>query len=256
MFVVIGVRLVQWFKVFAPLSPGFDQLCGGAAAGGRETRLQAALEKQRQGCEELLEAQHQRLLDLLDAEREALEEKLRETLSQQAQHQREELEKCLQEEKQRAQQAIEAVVQSQESRLKEAVLEAVQEERRRAEQQQADQRAEWEAERLRDRDALAQAIQDALVDQRRVSKEMLKEALEQERQAGERRLQEATLKAREELMDYMREQKRLDQATRKKNLASLELFLSCAQRQLSGLLQDSPLEDEGNMDTASSSLSL
>ncbi|KAG7454442.1 hypothetical protein MATL_G00259670 [Megalops atlanticus] len=218
-----------------------------------EKRLEAAMEKQRQKCEELLEAQHQRLLDLLDAEREALEEKLRETLSQQAQHQKEVLEKCLQEEKQKAQDAVEAAVQAQEGRMKEAVLEAVQEERRRAERQLAEQRAEWEAERLRDRDLLAQAIQDALSDQRKISKEAVKEAVAEERKAGERRLQEATLKVREELMDFMKEQNRLDQVTRKKNLASLELFLSCAQRQLSALLQDGPVEEEGNPDTATSS---
>ncbi|KAG5830768.1 hypothetical protein ANANG_G00314090 [Anguilla anguilla] len=209
-----------------------------------EARLQAALEEQRHRCEELMEAQHRRLLDLLDGERDALEEKLRETLSQQAQHHREELEKCMQEEKQRAERAIEAAVQAQEGRLKEAVLEAVQEERRRAERQQAEQRAEWEAERRRDRDSLDQAIRDALTDQRRASKEVLREAVEEERQAGERRLQEATLKVREELMDFMKEQKRLDHVTRKKNLASLELFLSCAQRQLSGLLQDGPPAEE------------
>ncbi|KAJ8411337.1 hypothetical protein AAFF_G00173430 [Aldrovandia affinis] len=205
-----------------------------------EARLQATLEKQRQRCEELLEAQHQRLLGLLDAERETLEEKLRETLSQQAQHHREEMEKCLLEERLRAQQAVQAAVQAQEGRMKEAVLEAVQEERKRAELHQAEQRAEWEAERRKDRDTLAQAIQDALMDQRRVSKEALKQAVEEERQAGERRLQEAALKVREELLDFTREQKRLDQVTRKKTLSSVDLFLSCAQRQLSGLLQEGP----------------
>ncbi|KAJ8373555.1 hypothetical protein SKAU_G00041350 [Synaphobranchus kaupii] len=225
-----------------------------------ETHLQAALEKQRQRCEELMEAQHRRLLDLLDAEREALEEKLRETLSQQAQHQKEELGKCLQEEKERAELAIEAAVKAQEGRIKEAVLEAVQEERRRAEQQQAGQRAEWEAERRRDRDSLDQAVRDALTEQRRISKEVLREAIEEERQAGERRLEEATLRVREELMDYMKEQKRLDQVTRKKNLSSMELFLSCAQRQLAGLLQDGLLteeeEEQGNADTPTSNPSL
>ncbi|KAJ8249588.1 hypothetical protein COCON_G00228040 [Conger conger] len=165
----------------------------------------------------------------------------------------EDMEMCLQEEKQKAEQAVEAAVQAQAGRVKEAVLEAVQEERRRGQQQEAGLRAELEAERRRDRESLEQAIREALRDQNRVSKEVLREAVEEERQAGERRLQEAALKVREELMDYMKEQKRLDQVTRKQTLSSVELFLSCAQRQIAGLLQDSPPAEE---DTPSSSPSL
>ncbi|XP_029108225.1 coiled-coil domain-containing protein 91-like isoform X1 [Scleropages formosus] len=208
----------------------------------REKCLEAAMDKQREKCEELLNTQHQRLLDILDAERDALEEKLKETLSQQGQHQKELLEKCVEEEKQRAQEAVEAAVKAQEERMKEAVLEAVQEERRRAEKQWVDQRSEWEAERRRDREELAKAIQEALVDQRRISKESVKEAIAEERQAGERRLEEATLKVQNELMDFMKEQKRLDQALRQRHLSSLELFLSCAQRQLSTLMGDGDVD--------------
>uniref|UniRef100_A0A8C9RQ85 Coiled-coil domain-containing protein 91-like n=1 Tax=Scleropages formosus TaxID=113540 RepID=A0A8C9RQ85_SCLFO len=206
-----------------------------------------ALEDMRKAGHESLtiiveEFKHQRLLDILDAERDALEEKLKETLSQQGQHQKELLEKCVEEEKQRAQEAVEAAVKAQEERMKEAVLEAVQEERRRAEKQWVDQRSEWEAERRRDREELAKAIQEALVDQRRISKESVKEAIAEERQAGERRLEEATLKVQNELMDFMKEQKRLDQALRQRHLSSLELFLSCAQRQLSTLMGDGDVD--------------
>ncbi|MFT7799171.1 coiled-coil domain-containing protein 91 [Arapaima gigas] len=214
----------------------------------REKCLKAAVHKQQEKCEELLNTQHQKLLDILDAERDALEESLKETLSQQGQHQKELLQKCVEEEKQRAQEAVEAAVKAQEERMKEAVLEAVQEERRRAEKQWAEQRMEWEVERQRDREELAKAIQEALANQRRISKDAVKEAIAEERQAGERRIEEATVKVRNELLDFMKEQKRLDQAMRQRHLASLELFLSCAQKQLAGLMEDSPVETPGDPD--------
>lgn len=61
-------------------------------------------------------------------------------------------------------------LQTQEERMKETVLEAVWQERRRADERWAEQRAEWEAERLRDRETLAQAIEEALTHQRRIGK--------------------------------------------------------------------------------------
>lgn len=48
----------------------------------------------------------------------------------------------------------------------------------------------------------------------------------------------------------------LERATRHRNLASLELFLSCAQKQLSSLMLDGTIEGEGSPDTPASSPSL
>ncbi|XP_041113063.1 coiled-coil domain-containing protein 91-like [Polyodon spathula] len=202
-----------------------------------EKHLEAAIQKQAHKCEDLLNAQHQRLLELLDTEREALEEKLKEALSQQAQHQKEALEKCLQEERQKAQEATEAAVKAETAHIQESLLEAVKQERRRMEEAHTEDKASWEAERV----MVAQALHEALQEERKISKEAVKSAIEEERQNSEKRIKEAAVKAREELMDYVKEQKRLDQVTRQRNLSSLELFLSCAQQQLTALMEDKPV---------------
>ncbi|KAK1167298.1 coiled-coil domain-containing protein 91-like [Acipenser oxyrinchus oxyrinchus] len=202
-----------------------------------EKHLEAAVQKQAHKCEDLLNAQHQRLLELLDTEREALEEKLKEALSQQAQHQKEAQEKCLQEERQKAQEATEAAVKAEAAHIQESLLEAVRQERRRMEEAHTEEKAFWEAERA----MVTQRIHEALMEERKISKEAVKGAIEEERQNGEKRIKEAVVKAREELMDYMKEQKRLDQVTRQRNLSSLELFLSCAQKQLTALMEDKPV---------------
>ncbi|KAL4659351.1 coiled-coil domain-containing protein 91 [Arapaima gigas] len=214
----------------------------------REKCLKAAVHKQQEKCEELLNTQHQKLLDILDAERDALEESLKETLSQQGQHQKELLQKCVEEEKQRAQEAVEAAVKAQEERMKEAVLEAVQEERRRAEKQWAEQRMEWEVERQRDREELAKAIQEALANQRRISKVRgVKSVCPTVVHSFKEPLSPCAVKRADmECVDSCVLQ--LDQAMRQRHLASLELFLSCAQKQLAGLMEDSPVETPGDPD--------
>ncbi|GAB0177330.1 hypothetical protein GRJ2_000198200 [Grus japonensis] len=78
--------------------------------------------------------------------------------------------------------------------------------------------------------------------------EIVKEALMEEQKRSEKAIEEAVKRTREELMEYIKEQKRLDQVVRQRNLHSLELFLSCAQKQLSVLLKEEPTTTEENRD--------
>nr|XP_036876278.1 coiled-coil domain-containing protein 91 isoform X4 [Manis javanica] len=150
-----------------------------------EKQYISAIEKQSHKCEELLNAQHQRLLEILDAEKELLKEKVKEALLQQSQEQKEILEKCLEE------------------------------------------------ERERNKEALASA-----------AKETVKAAIIEEQQRSEKAVEEAVKRTRDELIDYVKEQKRLDQVIRQRSLSSLELFLSCAQKQLSALIATEPVDIE------------
>ncbi|XP_068515229.1 coiled-coil domain-containing protein 91 isoform X14 [Anas acuta] len=148
-----------------------------------------AIEKQSHKCEELLNAQHQRLLDILEAEKEVLSEKIEEALMQQSQKHKEVLDKCLDEERERSKETVAAAMQ-----------------------------------------------------------EIVKEALMEEQKRSEKAIEEAVKRAREELLEYIKEQKRLDQVVRQRNLSSLELFLSCAQKQLSILLNEDPTTTEEKRD--------
>ncbi|XP_064318094.1 coiled-coil domain-containing protein 91 isoform X2 [Phalacrocorax carbo] len=180
-----------------------------------------AIEKHSHKCEELLNAQHQRLLDILEEEKEMLSEKIEEALLQQSQKHKAEKE----------------VVQ-------EAVLKAVEEERRNMEKIYAEERKIWKAEC--DRHKIAQAVWEAMQEQRKQNQEIVKEALMEEQKRSERAIEEAVKRTREELMEYIKEQKRLDQVVRQRNLYSLELFLSCAQKQLNVLLKEEPSTAEEN----------
>ncbi|XP_074907793.1 coiled-coil domain-containing protein 91 isoform X2 [Buteo buteo] len=207
-----------------------------------------AIEKHSHKCEELLNTQHQRLLDILEEEKEVLSGKIEEALMQQSQKHKEVLDKCLDEERQRSKEAVAAAAKAEKEVVRETVLKAVEEERRNMEKIHAEERKMWEAERDRHKEKIAQAVWEAMQEQRKHNQEIVKEALMEEQKRSEKAIEEAVKRTREELMEYIKEQKRLDQVVRQRNLHSLELFLSCAQKQLGVLLKEEPTTTEENGD--------
>ncbi|XP_072216491.1 coiled-coil domain-containing protein 91 [Excalfactoria chinensis] len=207
-----------------------------------------AIEKHSHKCQELLDAQHQRLLDILEAEKEALSEKIREALMQQSQKHKEVLDRCLDEERKRSKEAVEAAAKTEKEIVQEAVLKAVEEERRNMEKIHEEERNIWKAEHERQNKKIAQAVEEAMQEQRKHNEEIIKEALMEEQKRSEKAIEEAVKRTREELMEYIKEQKRLDQVIRQRNLSSLELFLSCAQKQLSSLLNEEPTTTQEKRD--------
>ncbi|NXP44158.1 CCD91 protein, partial [Heliornis fulica] len=168
-----------------------------------------AIEKHSHKCEELLNAQHQRLLDILEAEKKVLSENIEEALMQQSQKHKELLDKCLDEERQRSKEAVAAAAKAEKEVMQEAVLKAVEEERRNMEKIHAEERKLWEAERERHKEKVAQAVREAMQEQRKHSQEIVKEALMEEQKRSEKAIEEAVKRTREELMEYIKEQKRV-----------------------------------------------
>ncbi|NWY72024.1 CCD91 protein, partial [Erithacus rubecula] len=167
------------------------------------------IEKHSHKCEELLDAQHQRLLDILEAEKEVLSEKIEEAMMQQSQKHKEVLDKCLDEERQRSKEALAAAAKAEKEVMQEAVLKAVEEERRNMEKIHAEERKLWEAERDSHREKIAQAVSEAMQEQRKQNQEIVKEALMEEQKRSEKAIEEAVERTREELMEYIKEQKRV-----------------------------------------------
>ncbi|NWW73233.1 CCD91 protein, partial [Climacteris rufus] len=168
-----------------------------------------AIEKHSHKCEELLNAQHQRLLDILEAEKEVLSEKIDEALVQQSQKHKEVLDKCLDEERQRSKEALAAAAKAEKEVVQEAVLKAVEEERRNMEKIHAEERKLWEAERDSQKEKIVQAVSEAMQEQRKQNEEVVKEALMEEKKRSEKAIEEAVKRTREELMEYIKEQKRV-----------------------------------------------
>ncbi|XP_068515199.1 coiled-coil domain-containing protein 91 isoform X11 [Anas acuta] len=172
------------------------------------------LEDMRQAGHEALsiiveEFKHQRLLDILEAEKEVLSEKIEEALMQQSQKHKEVLDKCLDEERERSKETVAAAMQTEKKIAEEAVLKAVEEERRNMEKIHEEERKMWEAERDRHKEKIAQAVQEAIQEQRKHNQEIVKEALMEEQKRSEKAIEEAVKRAREELLEYIKEQKRI-----------------------------------------------
>uniref|UniRef100_F7C1S9 Coiled-coil domain containing 91 n=1 Tax=Monodelphis domestica TaxID=13616 RepID=F7C1S9_MONDO len=152
--------------------------------------------------------------------------------------------KCLAEEMQRNKDALTTAAKIEKATMKDAILKAVEEERKKLGKVHAEERDLWKAEHDKDQEKVAQAIQEALQEQRKISQEILKEAMAEEQKRSEKAVEEAVRKTREELIEYVKEQKRLDQVIRQRSLSTLELFLSCAQKQLSSLISEEPASTE------------
>ncbi|KAM8801590.1 coiled-coil domain-containing protein 91 [Rhynchonycteris naso] len=209
-----------------------------------EKQYIAAFEKQAHKCEELLNTQHQRLLEMLDTEKDLLKEKIKEAFIQQTQEQKEILEKCLEEERQRNKETLLSAAKLEREAMKDAVLKAIEEERKNLEKAHAEERELWKTKHAKDQEKVTEAVQQAIQEQRKISQETVKAAIIEERQRSEKAVEEAVKRTRDELIEYIKEQKRLDQVIHQRNLSSLELFLSCAQKQLSALLATEPVNME------------
>ncbi|XP_069894221.1 coiled-coil domain-containing protein 91 isoform X5 [Dipodomys merriami] len=225
------------------------------------------------------EYKHQRLLEMLDTEEELLKEKIKEALIQQSQEQKEILEKCLEEERQKNKETLESAAKLEQDAVKDIVMKAVEEERKNLEKVHAEERELWKTEHARDQEKVSQAIQTALQEQRKISQpssqkilkgivhaedednypeytgrskstgradkqETVEAAIREEQKRSAKAVEEAVRRTREELIEYVKEQKRLDQVIRQRSLSSLELFLSCAQKQLSALIATEPSDIE------------
>lgn len=128
--------------------------------------------------------------------------------------------------------------------MKDAVLKAIEEERKNLEKLHAEERELWKTEHAKDQEDVSQAIQKAVREQREISQETVKAAIMEEQKRSEKAVEEAVRRTRDELIEYIKEQKRLDQVIRQRSLSSLELFLSCAQKQLSALIATEPADIE------------
>ncbi|XP_007966245.2 coiled-coil domain-containing protein 91 isoform X5 [Chlorocebus sabaeus] len=190
------------------------------------------------------EYKHQRLLEMLDTEKELLKEKIKEALIQHSQEQKEILEKCLEEERQRNKEALVSAAKLEKEAMKDAVLKAIEEERKNLEKAHAEERELWKTKHAKDQEKVSQEIQKAIQEQRKISQETVKAAIIEEQKRSEKAVEEAVKRTRDELIEYIKEQKRLDQVIRQRSLSSLELFLSCAQKQLSALIATEPVDIE------------
>ncbi|XP_073733868.1 coiled-coil domain-containing protein 91 isoform X3 [Callorhinus ursinus] len=212
-----------------------------------EKQYISAIEKQAHKCEELLNTQHQRLLEMLDTEKELLKEKIKEALVQQSQEQKEILEKCLEEERQRNKEALVSATKLEKEAMKDAVLKAIEEERKNLEKAHAEERELWKTEHAKDQEKVSQAIQKAIQEQRKISQETVKAAIIEEQKRSEKAVEEAVKRTRDELIEYVKEQKRDEvgaDSLQKKREPIVELWKPCSHQNGSsvnlGTLQPTP----------------
>jgi len=72
----------------------------------------------------------------------------------------------------------------------------------------AEERELWKTEHAKDQEKVSQAIQKAIQEQRKISQETVKAAIIEEQKRSEKAVEEAVKRTRDELIEYVKEQKR------------------------------------------------
>uniref|UniRef100_A0ACB8EC92 Uncharacterized protein n=1 Tax=Sphaerodactylus townsendi TaxID=933632 RepID=A0ACB8EC92_9SAUR len=117
---------------------------------------------------------HQRLLDILNKERETLKGKIEESLMQQSQEYKEILEKHMADERQKNREALATAAKSEKESVQAAILVAVKEERENMEKLHMEEKERWQTERSEDCEKIAQAVEDAMQEHKQNSQSNLK----------------------------------------------------------------------------------
>nr|XP_028584417.1 coiled-coil domain-containing protein 91 isoform X6 [Podarcis muralis] len=145
-----------------------------------EKQYASVIEKQAQKCEELLIAQNM-------------------------------LEKCMESERESNKEALAASAKDlkiEKEELEAAIVTAVKAERENMKKLHVEEKELWQAERNKDQERIAQAIADAVEEQRQSSQSIVKAAILEEQEKSEKAIEKAVKQTREELMEYIKEQKR------------------------------------------------
>ncbi|XP_036876273.2 coiled-coil domain-containing protein 91 isoform X8 [Manis javanica] len=198
-----------------------------------QDRYKQLQEKHKQELEDMRKAGHEALSIIVDEYKALLQSSVKqqvEAVEKQyisaIEKQSHKCEELLNAQHQRLLEILDAEKELLKEKVKEALLQQSQEQKEILEKC-------LEEERKRNKEALASA-----------AKETVKAAIIEEQQRSEKAVEEAVKRTRDELIDYVKEQKRLDQVIRQRSLSSLELFLSCAQKQLSALIATEPVDIE------------
>nr|XP_036876273.1 coiled-coil domain-containing protein 91 isoform X1 [Manis javanica]XP_036876274.1 coiled-coil domain-containing protein 91 isoform X1 [Manis javanica] len=198
-----------------------------------QDRYKQLQEKHKQELEDMRKAGHEALSIIVDEYKALLQSSVKqqvEAVEKQyisaIEKQSHKCEELLNAQHQRLLEILDAEKELLKEKVKEALLQQSQEQKEILEKC-------LEEERERNKEALASA-----------AKETVKAAIIEEQQRSEKAVEEAVKRTRDELIDYVKEQKRLDQVIRQRSLSSLELFLSCAQKQLSALIATEPVDIE------------
>ncbi|XP_058298131.1 coiled-coil domain-containing protein 91 isoform X4 [Hylobates moloch] len=190
-----------------------------------QDRYKELQEKHKQELEDMRKAGHEALSIIVDEYKallqssvkqqvEAIEKQYISAIEKQA-HKCEELlnsqeilEKCLEEERQRNKEALVSAAKLEKEAMKDAVLKVIEEERKNSEKAHAEERELWKTEHAKDQEKVSQEIQKAIQEQRKISQETVKAAIIEEQKRSEKAVEEAVKRTRDELIEYIKEQKR------------------------------------------------
>ncbi|XP_076450899.1 uncharacterized protein LOC143286878 [Babylonia areolata] len=220
----------------------------------KEQSRTAVLEQQESSQHHLVEVMEQQLQTFQraiqaqreDAERERgeaqrqMQDQMAAALESMRTEQQEKFDSYLAEERAKQEAAIKQAVEEEQSRCRQQMQEAIAAEQSKAKEQLDRTKEQHEQELEEQRRRYENLLQERCQQEREEAQERLTFCLEEERQRGREMTDRALHEARADREAYVQQQRQTDAALRRRQLASLDLFLESARRQIDLLLNSDP----------------
>ncbi|KAL5006270.1 hypothetical protein ScPMuIL_015076 [Solemya velum] len=192
--------------------------------------------------QELLQQQDDKIEKLLNEEKMRMKEMARELIEEQTKIQQTSFESFLEKERAKSGEVLSQAIKEEKELSKREIELAVTEEREQTKKLLDAEREKFNAVLREERETSCRSLSETVRIEREQSEKSVKTALEEERLKHKDLVKQALDVAREEMQSYIKEQKQLDATVRKRQFATLDLFLQSARHQLN-LLMDSSNPD-------------
>lgn len=202
-----------------------------------ESHLKEKLKTEADQYAQMLQEQHDHLSDVLKREKEENENRMRNALDEHKNLQREEFESYFEMEQNRYQATLQKVLMEEQCLHQKAIEKAMQEQKEQSQEAFKEEMKLMKSELESIQEGYLEERKKALESEKDSREKLLNDLVEEERQKSRQVGREALQSCKEEMKNYVAEQRQLDQQLRRRHYAALDLFLASARQQLQLLME-------------------
>lgn len=203
-----------------------------------DQQLAKAVEEQQKLFQEKFNEQQQKFEQMLMEEKDKMEEEYKEVFNSQAEKQQEQFDLYIQEEKVKNKEEINKAVQEERENSIEMVKGILKEEKSKLDEYLQEEMSKMEMKLQKDNQKNEELMKELIESEKEKSREAIQKAVQEERLRSEETIKVLTDSIKEETIAHLEQQKQLDQVSRRRQLASLDVFLESARRQLTLLMEN------------------
>lgn len=202
-----------------------------------ESHLKEKLKNEADQYAQMLQEQHDHLSDVLKREKEENESRMKNALDEHKNIQRGEFESYFEMEQNRYQAALQKVLMEEQCLHQKAIEKAMQEQKEQSQEAFKEEMKLMKSELESIQEGYLEERKKALESEKESREKLLNDLVEEERRKSRQIGREVLQSCKEEMKNYVAEQRQLDNQLRQRHYAALDLFLESARQQLRLLME-------------------